>query len=231
MDDTPEQPRQGAVDPVIEEMAELLSKQKLVPFFGAGLSRTHLGLVAAELARDMAVELGMRENTLLSQVSDQYADRFGEGKFVDYLKSKLVVAKLNEAKATTHRLLVSLTPNLVYTTNQDNIFELMAEAYGRQYRRVVTIDDLSEAAPGEPLLIKFHGDTDVPASLVFGQRSYDARMASEDHPLDIKLRADLLGKRLLFLGYSFSDENVAKILDTVRRAFKEHLPPEPASRI
>ena len=167
----------------------------------------------------------MPENTLLSQVSDQYADRFGEGKFVDYLKSKLVVAKLNEAKATTHRLLVSLTPNLVYTTNQDNIFELMAEAYGRQYRRVVTIDDLSEAATGEPLLIKFHGDTDVPASLVFGQRSYDARMASEDHPLDIKLRADLLGKRLVFLGYSFSDENVAKLLDTVRRAFKEHLPP------
>jgi hypothetical protein len=66
MDDTPEQPRKGAVDPVIEEMAELLSKQKLVP------------------------------------------------------------------KATTHRLLVSLTPHLVYTTNQDNFFELMAEAYGRQ---------------------------------------------------------------------------------------------------
>lgn len=208
MDDTPEQPRQGAVDPVIEEMAELLSKQKLVPFFGAGLSRTHLGLAAAELARDMAVELGMPENTLLSQVSDQYADRFGEGKFVDYLKSKLVVAKLNEAKATTHRLLVSLTPNLVYTTNQDNIFELMAEAYGRQYRRVVTIDDLSEAAPGEPLLIKFHGDTDVPASLVFGQRSYDARMASEDHPLDIKLRADLLGKRLLFSATAFQTKTL-----------------------
>jgi SIR2-like domain len=225
VDDKTEQPRQGSVDPIIEEMAELLSKQKLVPFFGAGLSRAHLGLAAAELARDMATELGAPAETLLSQVSDQYAHSFGEAKFVSYLKGKLVVAELDEAKATTHRLLVSLTPNLVYTTNQDNIFELTAEAYGRRYRRVVTLDELSEAAPGERLLIKFHGDTDVPASLVFGQRSYEARMAGEDHPLDIKLRADLLGKRLLFLGYSFSDENVAKLLDTVQRAFKGELPP------
>jgi hypothetical protein len=64
----------------------------------------------------MAIELGAPADTLLSQVADQYADKFGEPKFVEYLKSKLVVAKLDEAKAATHRLLVSLRPNLVYTT-------------------------------------------------------------------------------------------------------------------
>ncbi len=50
-------------------------------------------------------------------------------------------------------------------------------------------------------------------------------MGTQDHPLDIKLRADLLGKRLLFLGYSFGDENVSKLLDTIRRAFSGKLPP------
>jgi hypothetical protein len=50
-------------------------------------------------------------------------------------------------------------------------------------------------------------------------------MAAEDHPLDIRLRADLLGKRLLFLGYSFRDENVAKLLDSVKRVFRGNLPP------
>jgi hypothetical protein len=114
--------------------------------------------------------------------------------------------------------------NLLYTTNQDNLFELTASQYGRHYRTVVTVNDLSESAPGEPLLIKFHGDTSVPESLVFGARSYKKRMEAEDHPLDIKLRADLLGKRLLFLGYSLRDENVAKIFDTVKRAFKGTLP-------
>jgi hypothetical protein len=86
---------------------------------------------------------------------------------------------------------------------------LTAEQYGRRYRVVVTLDDLSAASPGERLLIKFHGDMSVPSSLVFGARSYAERMKVEGHPLDIKLRADLLGKRLLFIGYSFSDENVS----------------------
>jgi hypothetical protein len=50
-------------------------------------------------------------------------------------------------------------------------------------------------------------------------------IAAEDHFLDIKLRVDLLGKRLLFLGYSFRDENVAKLLSPVARVFNGMLPP------
>lgn len=214
-----------SVDPVIDAMAVLLSQQKLIPFFGAGLSRAHLRVAAAELAQEMARRVDVSHETLLSEVSDAFADKFGETEFIEYLKSKLVVPTLDDAKASTHRLLLSLTQNLIYTTNQDNIFELTAEKYGRPYRRVVTLEDLSEAVPGERLLIKFHGDTDIPSSLVFGARSYRARMETTDHPLDIKLRADLLGKRLLFLGYSFSDENVAKLLDNVKQAFAGKMPP------
>ena len=206
-------------------MAMLLAQQKLVPFFGAGLSRNHLGLAAAELAQEMAERVGVPHSMLLSEVSDMFLDRFGEGDFLEYLKRKLVVATLDDFKTSAHRLLLSLTQNLLYTTNQDNIFELTAAKYGRPYRRIVTLDDLSEAIPGERLLIKFHGDTDVPSSVVFGARSYRERMGTQDHPLDIKLRADLLGKRLLFLGYSFGDENVSKLLDTIRRAFSGKLPP------
>jgi hypothetical protein len=207
------------IDPVIDQMALLLSQQKLVPFFGAGLSRAHLGFAAAELAHEMAQRVGVSDKTLLSDVSDLFANKFGETEFIDYLKSKLVVTTLDDAKASVYHLLLSLTPNLLYTTNQDNLFELTAEKYGRPYRRVVTLDDLSEAIPGERLLVKFHGDTSEPSSLVFGARSYQARIAAIDNPLDIRLKSDLLGKRLLFLGYSFSDENVAKLLDSVRRAF------------
>ncbi|KAF1062890.1 hypothetical protein LvStA_01524 [Burkholderia gladioli] len=114
--------------------------------------------------------------------------------------------------------------SLLYTTNQDNLFELVAQRYGRKYRRVVTVEDLSESVPGEPLLIKFHGDTSAPESLVFGTKSYQSRINTQDHPLDIKLRSDLLGKRLMFLGYSLRDENVAKVFATVKRAFNGKLP-------
>ncbi|BEG76414.1 MULTISPECIES: SIR2 family NAD-dependent protein deacylase [Alcaligenaceae] len=216
----------SASDPsVIAEMAELLAQYKLVPFFGAGISRQHLGLAAAELARDMAAEIGLSPTTPLADLSDAYVEARGEDAFVAFLNSKLVVTELDEHKVPSHRLLVSLMQNVLYTTNQDNLFELVAAKYGRPYRRVVTIDDLSDSIPGEPLLIKFHGDMAVPASLVFGTKSYEARMSEEDHPLDIRLKSDLLGKRLMFLGYSLSDENIAKIFATVARIFKGTLPP------
>jgi len=209
---------------VIGEMADLLAKHKLVPFFGAGLSRQHLGVAAAELAGELAAAVGRPADVPLSDIADVFVDEQGETEFVAFLHRRLVVTELDERKAPSHRLLVSLMQNLLYTTNQDNLFELTSSRYGRNYRRVVTIDDLTESVPGEPLLIKFHGDTSVPESLVFGARSYRKRMEKQDHPLDIKLRADLLGKRLLFLGYSLRDENIAKIFESVRRAFNGTLP-------
>ena len=217
--DTASDPRAFVV-----EMADLLSKHKLVPFFGAGISRQHLGFAAAELAREMAEEIDCPPETALSDVADAYIEARGHTAFVDFLDRKLVVRELDERKAPSHRLLVSLMQSLLYTTNQDNLFEMVARKYGRKYRRVVTVEDLSESIPGEPLLIKFHGDTSVPASLVFGTKSYQARMAAQDHPLDIKLRSDLLGKRLMFLGYSLSDENVAKLFAAIKRAFNGTLP-------
>lgn len=210
--------------PIIGEMADLLAKHKLVPFFGAGISRQHLGFAAAELAHAMATEISHSPETALADVADAYVEAHGQAAFVAFLNKKLVVTDLDERKAPSHRLLVSLMQNVLYTTNQDNLFELVASKYGRHYRRVVTVEDLSESIPGEPLLIKFHGDTSVPASLVFGTKSYQARMSEQDHPLDIRLKSDLLGKRLMFLGYSLSDENIAKIFATVARIFNGTLP-------
>jgi hypothetical protein len=173
----------------------------------------------------MARRLAASTDTPLSELADQFAERFGLEAFLGFLREKLVVGTLDDAKVPAHRLLLSLSASLLYTPNQDNLFELTAAKYGRPYRRVVTLQDLSDATPGERLLIKYHGDLDHPETLVFGRRSYQARMAAEDHPLDIRLRADLLGKRLLFLGYSFRDENVAKLLDSVKRVFRGNLPP------
>ncbi len=210
---------------VIQKMADLLARQKLVPFFGAGISRQHLGVAAAELAHELANRLGARDDVPLSEVSDEFVDRFGESAFINFLREKLLVKNLDDSKVPAHHLLLSLSPNTLYTTNQDNLFELTAAQYGRPYRRVVTLQDISDAAPGERLLYKYHGDLDHSETLVFTRRSYLKRMGSSDHPLDIRMRSDLLGKKFLFLGFSFRDENVAKLLDSVKRVFDGQMPP------
>ncbi len=218
-------------DPLAEEaemmdtLGRLLSQHKLVPFVGAGVSRQHLGFAGGELAVDMAKILGEPSDTTLSRLADRYVEVKGEQGFADYLKARLTVDVLDEAKVPVHGLILSLSSRVIYTTNQDNLFELTASHYGRPYKRVVTLKDLSDAIPGEPMLIKFHGDPQIPKSLVFGQTSYERRIAEQDHPLDIRLKSDLLGKQLLFLGYSLRDENIHKLLEFIKKVFSGVMPP------
>lgn len=209
----------------IDELGKLLAQKKLIPFIGAGISRQHLGFAGAELAKELAELLDEPSTSLLSDLANTYTERHGEDGFAEYLTNKLTLDDIDESKISTHLLLLSLLPNLIYTTNQDNIFELAAKKYGRPYKRIVTLNDLSNSTPGEPLLIKFHGDPCEPASLIFSSQSYERRVETRDHPLDIKLRADLLGKQLLFVGYSLMDENVNKLLATVKRVFGDSMPP------
>jgi hypothetical protein len=61
---------------------------------------------------------------------------------------------------------------LIYTTNQDNVFETCMKKYGRAYRKIVKLDDLASAEPGDNLFVKFHGDLSIPDSLVFAKSDY-----------------------------------------------------------
>ncbi len=108
-----------AENAILDEIADLLAKHKLVPFFGAGISRQHLGFAAAELAREIAPLVRKPPETLLSELADDFADQFGDAVLIEFLKSKLVALKLDDTKVSTHRLLLSFSPNLLYTTNQD----------------------------------------------------------------------------------------------------------------
>jgi len=71
-------------------------------------------------------------------------------------------------------------------------------------------------------VIKFHGDFNNPDDMVVSEVQYYRRMKLES-PMDLKLRSDLFGRAVLFVGYSFRDMNVAYLFQNVNEMFK-HLP-------
>ena len=68
-------------------------------------------------------------------------------------------------------------------------------------------------------IVKFHGDFTDPDESSFRKVSYFDRMAFED-PLDVFLRSEILGRSVLFIGYSFSDRNIRFIWHRLRRMMK-----------
>jgi hypothetical protein len=211
---------------LLNEISQLLAKHKLIPFLGAGVSRPQLGFGAPELRSRLAESLPEppAKELGLADVAQLIEDTEGAEALLTRLRALLCRGQFDDATGTAHLLVMSLGCGLIYTTNQDNIYELAATKYRHPHKVVVGVRDLAEAGPGQQLLIKFHGDLAVPDSLVFTSSSYAKRLAGPDNALDTRLRSHLLGKGLLFIGYSFQDENLRELLRQIRRAFGGETP-------
>jgi hypothetical protein len=96
---------------------------------------------------------------------------------------------------------------IVYTTNYDRWLEQSYEANGIKFRKIVSVNDLVALDPSLKQIVKYHGDFDDDNSIVLSESSYYDRLQFET-PLDIKLRSDVLGKSVLFVGYNLGDMNI-----------------------
>jgi hypothetical protein len=110
-----------------------------------------------------------------------------------------------------HRLIVQLGFPVIYTTNYDRYLELAHEVHGVPYTKVSNIGAVAAAEPAVTQIVKFHGDFEDDGSIVLTESSHFERLSLEG-PLDLMLRADLLGRVALFVGYSVSDVTIRYLL-------------------
>lgn len=215
----------------IEAIAAGLAKHKLVPFFGAGTSARHLNVLWEDVSEEMAnaanVAVDKRDDFL--KVADEFiafkGNREGQRALAELLRKRLISDHFDDVKGWPHLFLLSLNAGVYYTTNQDNLFELASKKIGHPYRVVARLEDLAESVPSDGLLIKYHGDLAYPETVLFTGASYKSRIDDYNHFLNIRMRADLLAKGFLFIGYSFRDPNVQFLFRELRAAFGAGLPP------
>jgi hypothetical protein len=93
-----------------------------------------------------------------------------------------------------------------YTTNFDNFLERVFALHKRPHSVVAFEAEMGIERTCE--IVKFHGDLDHPSQIVLTESDYEKRLALST-PMDHRLRADLLGRVVLFIGYSFRDPNVS----------------------
>jgi len=111
------------------------------------------------------------------------------------------------SKSDIHRLITQGNFSRIDTTNYDRWLEFAHDAFGVKYDKIASVADLVSVTDGRRQIMKFHGDFDADESIVLDETSYFRRL-DFDTPLDIKLRNDVLGSSVLFIGYSLSDLNI-----------------------
>src|ERR1043165_864116 len=198
----------------LEELRQLAQSNLIIPFIGAGFS-SHLGLPTwSQLVDFIAAELGYDPDIFKSQGNAmQLAEYYILKKNGDIteLTSKLQdwfnSEKIDISDSEQHMLLARLKPPIIYTTNYDNLIEKAFHASEIDYTLIAQIEDLRKIRSSITQIVKFHGTFGLNHSIVLSESHYFNRLSLES-ALDIKLRHDLLGRSLVFIGYNFQDLNM-----------------------
>ena len=211
-------------------MDELISSYRdrnVILFVGAGISK-NLGLptwselidhIAAELDYDPEIYNSFGNNHALAEY---YRIKTGSiGPLRSWMDTNWHSSSVDLKSSEIHKLIASSKFPIVYTTNYDRWLEKSYELYEKRYTKIASVSDITKIKDGVTQIIKFHGDFDNDDSIVMDESSYYERLEFET-PLDIKLRADVLGKSVLFIGYSLTDVNLRFLFYKLAKLWKSN---------
>jgi len=146
----------------------------------------------------------------------------GLGPLRSWLDRNWKVAADRVAESQLHKLIVELDFPTIYTTNYDRNLEAAFEVHNKAYAKIANAKQMADAADDVTHIVKYHGDFDDDASLVLTETDFLDRL-SFDSPLDIKFRADALGRTILFIGYSMSDPNIRLLLHGIWQTWEDQV--------
>lgn len=226
---------------IMEELQQVYRQGGLLPFVGAGLSMSvswtdgagtaRRGPSWRELVDQAALQLGFSDPDLLRvrgedlQILEYFRDKHDDR--LATLNNWMVREFDAPDEVLADSPIIQALARLqlcacFYTTNFDDYLERGLARCGRTVETVATETEIrtllaakaADAAVCE--VVKFHGDLNHPDQMVVTESDYRTRLALET-PMDDRLTADLLGRAVLFVGYSFRDWNVSYLFHVVER--------------
>ncbi len=215
--------------PQSEELAALVFDGRVIPFVGSGFSASLgyptwvdlLKKIAAQIEPDMTWN---DLNNFANQDPLQIAEYLYQRSYKAIGPLRHIIEGALPAKDATlsaaHVELVNLGARQIYTTNYDDLIEGTFDSLGVPVSRVTLPRDVATARQDITQVIKYHGDLRHDETLVLTESSYYRRLDFES-PMDLKFRSDLLGRSVLFMGYSFRDINIRVIWFKLMQMMKD----------
>ncbi len=224
----------AAVEPRLVEHAQRLAAHaladRMVPFMGAGVSMSAGAPSWSKLLEDLATLTELDDETrkalLNGTLNELDQASYLEARFAEQKKDfRSAVADLVERPryGLAPALIAATADEQAITLNYDTLFERASEAAGRP-RRVLTGGGRSDLAvdgggamAGDRWLLKLHGSATHPESIVLTRGDY-LGFASDRSALSAIVKANLLTRHLLFVGFGLADDHFHEIVHDVKRA-------------
>lgn len=236
----------ASLDVRINELAHHARHGQLSLFFGAGASMgsnvpnwsglvdslaKELELTEDQLKEFSSLDLYTKAAVLEAEVEKREKEK-GKEAGASNTDERLtlghyVAKKLSHARySIVHSLLAALPVTEAITTNYDDLFEKAWKIHGdfsilpdAPIRRKRVRSDRNRSPKW---LLKMHGCVHNPQKIVLTKSHY-IRYAERYSALAGIVQSSLLTRHLLFVGFSFEDDNFQRIFDPVRRAKSEEI--------
>lgn len=202
---------------MIAELVTAIRDRQAILFVGSGASKGLGAPTWGELISEIGTQLGYEPDVFASlnanylTVAEYYRTKMkGIGNLRSWMDRKWTLEDSVLKDSRVHQLMIDLGFPIIYTTNYDRFIEDSFRIRGLDYHTIIRLSDLTGSYSGTQI-VKFHGDFSEDSSLVIAESDYFDRLSFES-PLDIRLRSDVLGRSILFIGYSLTDINVRLML-------------------
>jgi len=209
-----------------DDLVQLLSQRRIIPFIGAGFSAVHNVPTWEDLLSSLVAEIQASTDVepVLSYAEIAEACGHDNLQIAEYLYliagesigpirhglSTSLQSTTPLLESTPHVELANLGAPHVYTTNFDDLIEKTYRELGLQVDVISVPRDMALSHADRTEVVKYHGDLRHEQTLVLTESQYYTRLEFES-PMDLKFRSDLLGRSVLFMGYSFRDINIRVI--------------------
>lgn len=213
----------ASIQQFLREYVKAIRDGNAAVFAGAGLSRPSGFVIWKDLLRPLAedINLNIDDEHDLTAVAQYVRNSSGNRAVIN---STILEAYSKDVSTNENvSILTRLPIHTYWTTNYDHLIEQGLYDANRNADVKIETKQLSiTKRDRDAVVYKMHGDVDHPADAVITKDDY----AKYDitHPfIRSVLQGDLISKTFLFVGFSFDDPNLDKILGQIRCLLNENI--------
>jgi len=210
-----------------KEILEAVSSNNLVLFCGAGISTEGKNVLPYSFYTSIKEELGITDDTIsFSQLMQQYCNKpNGRRKLLKNIRDRFKYIhsfpELERQATAFHRELSEIYPiQTIITTNWDTYFEDYCAAIP------VTIpEDYALIDDNSRCVLKIHGSIQNLSSIIATSDDYSRRFKElQNGIIGATLKTILAKKTVVFVGFSFGDEDFTQIFSYLRNEMGDIYP-------
>ncbi|MDZ5758585.1 SIR2 family protein [Carnobacterium maltaromaticum] len=207
----------------VNKFVDAIEKGNSAIFAGAGLSMSQGYVSWSGLLKESASEIGLdvtKESDLVTVAQYYKNSQGGSRGLIDEMILEEFGKKVKVSR--NHEILASLPIDTYWTTNYDHLIEDSLRNVQKTPSVKLNYKQLAKTQPDiDATVYKMHGDIDNVTDTVITRDDYERYDDKTYSLFKETLKGNLLTKTFLFLGFSFTDPNLERILTDIRWVIKD----------